>query len=173
LTKVESYVIDANVVKAVFETQMGHVRSVSADPAPVVDNLKRDFCRIVIDEGEQILQEWKDCVDPDWFVNWFFELTSGWNVVVIEPRLCNDVLKKLYTECGFPRAENKWLIRTAITEAGATGACALLSEDMDFREPRMKNAKGRERYIEGTIRGSVTKLLGKHDVRVVSLLQCS
>jgi hypothetical protein len=103
----ESFVIDANIVKAVFEVSMGHAVTVSADPAPVMDALKEELCRIVLDEGQQILQEWRDCVDPEWFEDWFYVFVSEWNVAYIVPKLCNEVLKKLRTDCGFPKNENK------------------------------------------------------------------
>ena len=169
----ESFVIDANIVKAVFEATMGHPVTVSADPEAAMEILKKNLCRIVLDEGGHIIQEWRDCVEPEWFEDWYFGFVSEWNVASIKPRLCNDVLKKLRIECGFPGGENKWLVHTAITEASINGICALLSEDMDFREPRRKNAKGREKYLTGVVKGSAAKLLSRHGVKVMSLWDCA
>jgi hypothetical protein len=168
-----SVTIDANIVKALHHEALGLEHDCSGMAEPVFRHLQKHGWRIALDDGDHIKHEWSACVDPEWFTDWFFSITSTYNVAIIKPDKCADLVKKLYIDCGFPRSRDVWLVRVAVSES-SNHSSLLLSEDMDFREPSQKLAPSRvrSRYIRGEMRGSVSKVLRKNGVEVRSLCQC-
>jgi hypothetical protein len=163
-------VIDANLIAQLSRSMAGLSLSCSADPSPIFDGIAMARTRVVTDEGGQIINEWQSCVSPEWFEAWFFTFASQGNVVSIPVNTCQQTIDKLKKSHGFPAStRDKWLARTALTEASDEGTCDLLTEDMDFYEPRLKKANNRSKYLSGAIVGGVTKQLATEDVFVVSL----
>lgn len=165
--------IDANVIKGIFDEMLLDRHALTASPGSFLEECLAKSCRIVLDSGGHILQEWRDPVDQDWFENWFTALVSSANVAEIECGLHNALLKELRSKCGFPNRENSWLIRAAATAADEVGTCVLATEDMDFFEPKFKKSSAqRQAHLEGKKRGTVCKLLASHDVKVLALCRC-
>jgi hypothetical protein len=169
----ESVVIDANIIMGVYQDSRGKDHDLTDSPTGFIDDLIDNNCRVAVDAGGQIIQEWRDCVDPDWFEFWYFDFVERSHVAKVSVMDCREILKKLYTECGFLCNENAWLVRTAVTEASRNRGCVLATEDVDFFEPSAKaNAAHRKRHLEGRVTGRVTKLLKRHGVEVLALCCC-
>lgn len=168
---VDSFVLDSNIVVAVERSDAGLSWDVSDDPSGIMQHMIESGTRLVIDSGGHILQEWQNCVNGEWFENWFFALSATANLAEIDAVRDHALERKLRVEHGFPQAENIWLVRTAVAESELKDSCCLLTEDMDFRDPRKKKASAttREKYLSGTIVGPVEKALKKVGVQVVSL----
>ena len=129
---------------------------------------------VLLDAGGHVRQEWEDCVGREWFENWFFEFAGAANLSEIEAIRAPALEKRLIVDLGFPKKENIWLVRTAYAQASLSSQeCNLLSEDIDFRDPTQKSAKKvtRDKYLAGDLIGPVRKLLSKHSVEVLSLME--
>jgi hypothetical protein len=169
--KVESFVIDSNVVVAVERADAGLTCEVSDEPREVIDHIVESGSRVLIDVGGHIEQEWRNGVNTDWFENWFLTLATNANLAQIDAVRDQALERKLRVDHGLPRSENIWLVRTAVAEVAINGDCNLLTEDMDFRDPTKKKAAPatRRRYLEGTTIGPVAKTLRGAGVEVLAL----
>ena len=158
-------VIDAQVFKGFY------LESVIAKPSGLTGSVIELFRRLggcdtaYVDEGSQIEQEWRDVVDKEWFERWFKdELVSG-RIVVIPVDRGQDCSSRLTSEFGFPVAECRWYIRTAATLVKSFAeAAALISEDMDFHEPKAKACDAGRRhklFIDGS--GRMARNLKKRE----------
>jgi hypothetical protein len=168
----QSVVIDANIIKAIYQVAISNSFSTTESPTEIMESMRTHLHRIVLDDGGKIKQEWLNTVgDYEWFAFWYSDLQEFYAVKEIpadnHPALC----KKLWTQCGFPKNENIWLVKTSVTEAKSAGACVLLTEDVDFREPSKKKSADSDKYRRGDKRGCVDKLLGTFDVEVLALCQ--
>ena len=168
---VESFVIDSNIVVAVERADAGLPCEVSDDPNGVLEHIAASGSRVVIDSSGHIVQEWRNCVNGEWFENWFFVLSTTSNLAEIDAIRDQALERRLRVEHGLPGRENIWLVRTAVAEVGINESCNLLTEDMDFRDPTKKKAPAatRAKYLEGSIVGAVAKTLKSADIEVVAL----
>lgn len=167
-----SVVIDANVVKAAYELEKHGTFATTMSPEPIFDALREMRCRIVLDDGDHIRHEWFDCTrDFEWFEHWYFTLAQDYVLAIIKADQHSALCKKLKVDYGVPDRENMWLAKTSATEAKTFGACVLLSEDIDWRDPTKKKSRSRDDYISGKRTGPVTKFLRKHGVHVLALCQ--
>lgn len=165
-------VLDANIIKGIFEEELHGVHTLSGSPLDLLRRIQGSGIRLCIDDKAIMESEWVSCVDPDWFENWFLSLTSHTNVVAIRPARCLQTLKRLRVEFGFPRSRDCTVLAVAITDAEQEGTSRLLSEDVDFFDPRAKaQAKVRAKLMDGRAVGAVARYLRKtHAVHVQSVI---
>jgi hypothetical protein len=128
-----------------------------------------------VDRGRQVVAEWERAVEWEWFQNWYMGFVQNFRVVDLATKTCNDVLKKLRTDFGFPGSGDVWLVRTALADRddGSRGESIILSEDMDLYDPPHKGDPViRERCLQGTQEGALARHLRKaHDVKVRSVVR--
>lgn len=162
--------IDANVVvgffkESILETDTG----LTGLTAPLFQRLGReDTC--FLDDGEVIKWEWREYVDKDWFTVWYAGLLAAGKLEEIPAENCERLEGRLWGE-GFPKgSRDVWYVRVgcALLSTGRTTAVYLVSEDLDFYDPRnKKRCKGpaRTKFLK---RGSgpLEKLLRKHSIFV-------
>lgn len=159
-------VVDAQILGWYFQTcERGRTTPCTGSPIDL-------FARVgsgdvgVLDTGHHIETEWRKQADPDWFDAWLSERFEVGDIVEIKVDNCQELVRELVKKCGFPaKGRDKWYVRTARTRAKNLGQLvAIISEDLDFYEPKAKNSAGnRDRILrEGT--GGVAKRLRKHGI---------
>jgi hypothetical protein len=167
-----SSVIDANLIKGLSIEEKGQTHSLSASPIEFFDLLISTSVPVCMDQQGRVEVEWRQCCDPDWLDNWLVSFASLANLREIPVPPCAALVKRLRIVCGFPNSRDKALIATASAAAIEYGNCLLASEDLDFYEPREKLVGGKRRmkYMDGSLSGSVKRVLKKdHDVLVASV----
>jgi hypothetical protein len=165
-------VIDANVVKGIFQEDVSGTHSLTGSPNELLTRVVAAGMQICLDETQVIEYEWNAVVDPDWFDHWFLSLASRANVAYVEPADCRRTIGRLRSDFGFPRGRDALVVAVAVTSAARDGGSFLLTEDLDFFEPAMKGQKGmRDRLLSGKRVGGVQRYLRKnHDVNVRSVV---
>lgn len=171
MTEPTPIVIDANIIAEVYRESSGQSLSCTAPPSSVIDDLQTSGREILLDIDGHILHEWQSCVNYEWFENWYLTFATQSNVASIAVDPCQVLLKELQSKHGFPKSADKWLVRTAATGARIAQSCDLLSEDMDFREPKAKGGKDRQAHLSGQKKGGVYKALEQQGVVVISIMQ--
>jgi hypothetical protein len=136
-------VIDANVLKEYYQV------TVLDMPATLTGNAQDAFDRtepIIIDEGDQIANEWKSLVCRDWFDTWFARMLTGNRIAMVTAKSCPN-LATLLTRHGFPRqSRDIWYVRTAKSFlANNKNCCFIVTEDLDFFDPTKKGVSGTAR----------------------------
>ncbi len=164
-------VIDAPLVKCFYqesERQSGQTECRCA-AAPLFQRLGAGDIAVLDSKG-QLEREWKSLVDQDWFKSWLSQCYQVGSIVEIDVDNEADLLRALASQCGFPhRSGDKWLVRVAVTRAKATGECvALVSEDVDFFDPKVKNdARARKNRLD-RCSGPVARALKKSGVKCIT-----
>ena len=127
-----------------------------------------------LDDGSIIETEWRNASDPDWFDAWFGDQLVAGRVELLSVRTQAALIKALETSCGFPKTgRDKWYVRVAATRAEDAGTKVLLvSEDLDFYEPKAKAGGGNRAKILEKCAGCVVKKLKAHDVQVATVAAC-
>lgn len=133
-------VIDANVLKEHYQV------SVLELPGSLTGNTLDAFNRaepIIIDDGDQIENEWKSLVCHDWFDIWFSRMLTEEKIKMVTAKSCPQ-LAALLTKHGFPKnSRDIWYIRTAKSFLKSNNAtCFLITEDLDFFDPTKKGTSG-------------------------------
>lgn len=120
----------------------------------------------VLDEGGQIEAEWRKQADSDWFDAWLSERFEVGDIIEVETHTCGALIKELVNKYGFPKAgKDRWYIRTASARAGGKAQLvAIVSEDLDFYEPKAKNGRGNREAILRQATGAVAKRLRKEGI---------
>ncbi len=157
-------VIDAQVVGWYLAELIGAAHPATNSPADLFARLGDEDVGFV-DDGGHIEQEWRQVADPDWFNQWYSQLLIDGSVVLIQPSRCRDLLEHLHRNLGFPRTKDVWYIKTAAGVVRDFGPPAhIITEDMDFYEPREKqcSAGRRQRFLHES-RGSVARHLGRRE----------
>jgi hypothetical protein len=119
-----------------------------------------------LDEDGVVEAEWRRKVDPDWFDIWIAERMTAGGIVVIPVTTCKELVRKLRNDAGFPATgTDKWYVCVARSRVIQTGQkIALVSEDADFFEPKVKNNGKARRKALRSGKGGVAKVLRKHDI---------
>src|SRR5262249_27785877 len=104
-----------------------------------------------VDEGGILEQEYRNLVDREWFDAWFGDRLAAGDIVILVAPPCAEVIRILVRRCGFPpnsRDRHYIALARAIVQGGAPTA-VIVSEDLDFFDPRAKaaNAKTRQRIL--------------------------
>ncbi len=168
-------VLDANIVKGVFEEDVHGTHDLTDSPGSVLRRIIASGERICIDDGGLMQAEWANCVEREWFENWFLTLASESNLTAISPIDCRHILKRLRIDYGFPQTRDRAVLTVALTDAATQGRSRLLTEDLDFFDPKAKGqAKTRQRLLSGQTSAPVaTFLSSKHKVKVQSACLCN
>lgn len=167
----EHLVVDAQVVHYHYQEDLGQAPPGSGSAVEFFAAVRASRAAVYLDSGGHVYEEWSRNVSDEWFDGWFTELASTVNLREIDAPAQGQLFKRLSGVCGFPKSENWWLVRVAVSAATESAPCALVTEDMDFREPSQKGCSPavRDRYLSSSAKGSVTKELWKHWVEVISL----
>lgn len=97
-----------------------------------------------VDDAQQIEAEYRQLVDREWFDAWFGDRLLLGEVVAVKADACRELLARL-RGYGFPRGRDRRYVAVAATLAKEQGCSILLSEDLDFYDPRAKRADSRRR----------------------------
>jgi len=154
-------VVDAQVVKGFFqESVLCTHHALSGSPARIFDPQFRRHCIFVDPEGT-IQHEWRSLVDPDWFDVWFADLMRDGSICLIAAP--SDVaLSKALRALGFPSGRDIWYVRVGCAVRRRLGFSILISEDLDFYEPKEKCCGDKRRCtILCSGAGSVRRYLRK------------
>lgn len=158
-------VIDANVVKAYFEeAELALPSRLTGSTLPIFGGLGPAHQVAYVDTGNKIEQEWRNVVQPEWFNAWFAGMLASGAVEMVEPTTRGDIIKVLKVKHGFPGDQSdRWYVLTACAVVQRTGGgVALISEDLDFYEPREKKCgSSRRQRILMDSAGKVAKHLRK------------
>lgn len=161
-------VIDANVVCGYYkEAILGKANDLTGPVTPIFDRLGNEDTAY-IDEGGQVESEWRRVVENEWFEIWFTDSIRDGLIKRIGVETCRDLFVKL-TVLGFPASRDRWHIRVAKKVAESTNLCVLLTEDLDFYDPKKKlgSSKTRTSILLGEA-GPVSAHLRRHEGIVVS-----
>ena len=128
-----------------------------------INKISRDN-PLYFDEGGQILQDWSNGLREEWLKVWYEELLIQDKAILVEVDSCQDLRRRL-TQLGFPiNSRDFWYVKTARKVVQLTQRAFLVTEDLDFHEPRRKGCSSIEReriLIDET--GSVAKLLRRNE----------
>jgi hypothetical protein len=162
----QSIVIDSNVVVGLSMESAGLVSRCSAPPSQALVAIESDGSIIYLDEQGHVLAEWEAGCDPDWF----FDFASNHDVRYIFAKNYTAFCREARVKFGFPKLENVWILRIALTVVETDALCLLLTEDVDFYSPKKKLVPAvRKRLIAGRVQGDFQKRLKKERVLVRSV----
>jgi hypothetical protein len=165
-------VVDAQIVKGFFqESVLGAPHDLSGSLLPIFDPRICTHCIYVDNEGT-IQYEWRSVVDPDWFDVWFAELIRDGSIAEIAA-LSDVALKKQLKALGFPATgRDIWYARVGCAVSGRIGFSVLISEDLDFYEPKTKGCGSkRRRNILYSEAGAVRRYLRKKRAVIVKSVE--
>lgn len=131
-------IVDANIIKNYYdETVIEKGHSLTASARHILEDDGRAYT-IFIDEDGNIEHEWRSPVDENWFKEWYYaKLVSG-QIKIIAVSNCSTLCKSLYT-LGFPKGKRDiWYIRTAKASLNFQDKGWIISEDIDFYNPKQK-----------------------------------
>lgn len=161
-------VADANIVLGYFLCSvLGQETRLTADPSGLIESLDQKL-QLCVDDCGNLEAECVALVGVEWLEPWLARLLVEGKVRVVSPQRVRSLEKKLST-LGFPGGRDFWYIRTALAAVAVCGSSVLLTEDMDFFEPREKRAPNARRLrflTEG--KGRVCRQLRREKV----LVQC-
>ncbi len=159
-------VVDANVVKDYFlEVVIGSNHKLTESSKEIFE---QPNLQIFLDEGGIIEKEWKSTVEPEWFDSWFSDLLIKGKAITIPVGNYPDLIQKL-TQLGFPiNGKDKWYIRTAAEVSLKNSIGIIITEDLDFYNPKMKNTGGDKRIkILKSANPPIKKFLKKKNIIVL------
>jgi hypothetical protein len=144
-------IIDAHLIHAYYlETVHGRESECTGPISPVIERLGAKD-NVFLDSGEHIEGEWRALVDPVWFEAWYGDLIANHHAEIIDVGNWSTLLKRLAIDFGFPSSsKDKWYIRTAktLTDARSEDDVAIVTEDMDFHDPRKKASSAAQREAD-------------------------
>ena len=178
-------VIDAQIIRAYYEeTILETDHSATDNPSKIFNRIKRRVDHVSLDNSEQIKQEWRAVINPEWVEVWYArELVSGEFDEI--PIKSYQQIKSDLRNLGFPtqgkEGKDYWYIKTAksvadkvsINSSGRSPLVYIISEDLHMHSPKDKGvARGRARkriLING--RGPIVKYLNRrHRIKVSCVL---
>src|SRR5690606_32980795 len=97
---------------------------------------------------------------------------TEWNVVIVEPEPCQGLLKNMKS-CGFPfKGRDVWYVRASMAVVSQGNSAKLITEDIDFYDPRMKGCSSAKRIqILHRASGDVARVLRREGVEVICVAQ--
>ena len=131
-------VVDANIIKSYYdETVIGIAHSLTESARHILDDEYRVY-EIFTDEGVNIEHEWRSPVDENWFKEWYYSKLISGQIKIITVCNCPTLCLSLY-RMGFPKGKRDiWYIRTAKASLKHQGKGFIVSEDIDFFNPKQK-----------------------------------
>ena len=157
-------IIDSHVFKGYYIERVLEKKSeLTYDPTIIFED-SGIASEIYFDNKEIIENEWRSLVDRYWFDVWFADMLTNNGINYIEPERSKDLAKKLFN-LGFPiHSKDIWYIRTAKAVSNELGICVLITEDIDFYDPRKKKIQRKKRIdILLNCKGCVAKYLNKSE----------
>jgi hypothetical protein len=135
--------------------------------------------KIFTDAGGIIEHEWANLVDPVWFQAWLADQLVSGKLIQVQASASPAVARDLYT-LGFPRKRSRdiWYIRTAqalLAQPDAPRPGYLVSEDVDFYDPKIKNGdhKTRVKTIKES-KGPIARYLRRNlAIEVLCVSNCT
>lgn len=158
-------VIDANVFVDFFnETVLQQSTSLTTSPIFTFQRLGRHDTAY-LDNGGQIKHEWGDPrrVDPEWFARWYQQQLQQDSLQLIPTDTHANVLRAIVQK-GFPQTRDRWYVRVAKSVSAIFDEAILVTEDIDFYEPKHKDKGSIRLKTISDSKGSVAKLLRKKPV---------
>jgi hypothetical protein len=122
-----------------------------------------------LDESCHIENEWRALVAPEWFDPWLATLLQQDKVCIVRATRSRQLTDGVLA-LGFPRSKDLWYIRVANTVQNCFGGAIILTEDLDFFDPKEKrfdSSRRKKVLMEG--RGCVRKRLKKNNIDVRSV----
>lgn len=170
-----SLVADANVFQAFYEEEvLGHVgprpeRSASAKP---VLGAIQAVAFAFVDTSGKIEKEWRDrCQgNNEWFDAWFGGHLQGDRIRLLDCKNSSH-LSKRYRQLGCPNDDVVY-IKVAVESTKTSPICSLrllVTEDIDFYDPKQKRAKDKLNSVFLPRKGIVVKALDADGVHVCCL----
>ncbi len=145
-------VIDANIVAGYFKESVlgiaiGPKNDLTGSVIPLFEGLGTiDVC--YLDDGKIIESEWRGPVSTEWFDVWFARLLADGKAQLIPASRCPSLEGRLFTT-GFPKHRNRdaWYVRVckAVLAKFPTSSVPLITEDIDFYDPRLKGCAAKTR----------------------------
>jgi hypothetical protein len=159
-------VVDAQLIAGYFrEAERGEAPAYTGPVTDLIQRLGRQD-RAFLDETGRIEQEYRDVVDPEWFEAWLGDRLANGDFVIVAAQACPELIRLLITKFGFPRKggdRHYVALARAIVEAKQEPV-ALLSEDLDFYDPKAKQGSSKRRAkLLNTCGGPVARYLTKHE----------
>lgn len=140
-------IVDANMLVAYFQEDVLQIAPATTGPVtPLMAALDLEFTAC-LDEDHHIEHEWRERLDQEWLDSWLASaLRDGRIRPVVAKR--DQQLERAIRDAGFPhRSRDIWYVRTARGANSVFSEVILLSEDLDFYDPRRKGvATGQQRF---------------------------
>lgn len=159
-------VFDANVIAAIHRESLGHPTTSTASAMEAWESVTSDmWC--MIDDEEQIENEWRAVVDREWFEAWLARALQ-FDLICLVKAESGVNMKKALQAAGFPAtSKDFWYVRTALAGVNVSPVY-LVTEDLDFFDPKRKRiAKGKARIsLLLSSRSPVQRILKKHGIAV-------
>lgn len=161
-------VVDANILAGFFkEIIVGKQCDLTICPEKIFENAGKEY-KIFLDDGGHIEKEWEEVVDREWFKAWLEKMFDNDAVIQISTKTYYQLKEKI-RKLGFPNSKDIWYVRVAKSISEIEGDAELISEDLDFYDPKKKTLTGDKRItflLRG--KGKVAKYLRKsEDINVI------
>ncbi|MEX2633662.1 MAG: hypothetical protein WD267_06485 [Balneolales bacterium] len=139
-------VIDANVFVSYFKKEVLDIKKedLTSNAVCIFDRLGKEDISY-LDDGGHILQEWRALADPEWFETWYADSLRDGALVLVPTENCQDLKKLIYSKYGFPKSKDFWYIKVAKRLCNDYGKSYLITEDLDFFDPKKKGCNNRIR----------------------------
>jgi hypothetical protein len=161
-------VIDAQIVGGFYkESVLDCEHDCTASPSALFSRLG-DLDLGFLDDGNQIEAEWRRVAEIEWFDSWLADRFVAGAVCYVKTAVYPHLIKHLCSSCGFPaKGRDSWYVRTAKTVVDSHNAeVALITEDLDFFNPKAKGGAGNRKSVLTSGKGPVEKALKKEGVLV-------
>lgn len=166
-------IIDANILNGYHREISQLTTPLTASAIDIFNKLGNGFT-VYLDESGHIENEWRSQSDPEWFKEWYADLLIRGAAYQVEVPLCNHIRDKI-REFGFPYSKDIWYIRTAKAIVDLKKSSLLITEDLDYYNPRQKRtARGKARLkILENISGPIPKYLRRNfNIIIKSVCNC-
>ncbi|RLC00681.1 MAG: hypothetical protein DRI57_31995 [Deltaproteobacteria bacterium] len=163
-------IIDANIINGYFqETVLELDSQLTANPSPIFDRLGDDHA-LFLDDGGHIEHEWGEVVEREWFEAWYADILKDGKAQLIRARTYPEIRKRL-RNLGFPdKGGDIWYVRIAKTVSERYGNSNLITEDMDFFDPKKKRSQARMKILQSKV-APVAKYLRKKENVIVACVK--
>ncbi|MBI1956741.1 MAG: hypothetical protein HYS38_10135 [Acidobacteria bacterium] len=173
----DGVVVDACVMRQFNEDTRANTRG----PAKLLVDGIADSLGFAVDEGRKIEQQWLTTCQGLFLQEWFISQLYHGHIRAVRPTIQEQHKKKLHLKLGFPPSGYD---RVYIGVANVTQTRYIVSGDMDFYDPKLKqaneNAKSRARdarcgavcqYLKNKMKiavGTITHALGELPLQITN-----
>lgn len=142
-------VIDANIISGYGKEISGYGHDLTGSVSDILNRMgQKDH--IYLDKGKQIEKEWRGQAKAEWFDAWLGDRFLDNTIIEISVESCKILIQQLRTK-GFPFSKDVWYLRVARAVSTREGKSYLLTEDLDFFDPKKKNkihGKTRHKFLK-------------------------